>query len=249
MSAMDNRRVFIKNIAIAGAAAMLMPDLTRAAEQTDGHFAADPSKTYLFQGDSITDGGRSFDKDWNHVYGQGYAYLITSRLTYDHPGRTDQYFNRGKSGNTVADLTSRWQKDTLDIRPDVLSILIGVNDVHAIVEKGEKASAVDFNTAYDALLAQTIKALPGIKLILCEPFILPVGMVSKKLTAWTTELKQRQEIVAQLAVKYNTVYVPLQKAFDRALLKAPAEHWIWDGVHPMPAGHELIAREWLKRVK
>ena len=242
----NNRRDFLRKMSVAGVAAVAMPGMLMA----ENHQPADDtqSKIFLFQGDSITDGGRSFDKDWNHVFGQGYAYLITSRLNFDYPARDYQFFNRGISGNTVADLAARWQKDTLDIKPNLLSILIGVNDVYGVVVKGNTATADDFGHAYDALLNQTISDLPGVELVICEPFVLPVGMVADKLTQWTNEVQKRQVLVKQLAEKYNAVYVPLQDAFNKALSKAPANHWIWDGVHPMPAGHELIAREWIKAV-
>src|ERR1700743_1528781 len=132
---MSNRRDFLKQVSLAGAAAMAAPALASAKED---RFLSDDvtGKTFLFQGDSITDGGRSFDTDWNHVYGQGYAYLITARINFDYPDRNYKFFNRGISGNTVNDMAARWQKDTLDIKPDVLSILIGINDVHRIVMQG-----------------------------------------------------------------------------------------------------------------
>ena len=246
----DNRRGFLKKITVAGAAALTVPDILMASESRNGQVTdGDIPKTILFQGDSITDGGRSFNQDWNHVYGQDYGYLITARLNFDYPSNGYQFFNRGISGNTVNDLAARWQKDTIDIKPDLLSILVGINDVYAVIVRGEKITTDDFGHAYDALLAQTIQALPNVKLVVCEPFILPVGMVKKDPLPWTTEVQKRQSVVKQLAEKYNAVYVPLQEAFDKATLKAPADHWIWDGIHPMPAGHELIAREWLKAVK
>jgi lysophospholipase L1-like esterase len=246
----NSRRDFLKRASLASAAAIAVPALVSASQKEDHYLPDDgATKTFLFQGDSITDGGRSYDTDWNHVYGQGYAYLITARINFDYPGRDYHFFNRGISGNTINDLAVRWQKDTLDIKPDVLSILIGINDVHRVIMQGDKATAEDFSNAYDQLLTQTITALPNVKLILLEPFILPVGMVNKNPELWATEVQKRQAVVKSLASKFNTVYVPLQDAFNKATKKAPADHWIWDGVHPMPAGHELIAREWLKAVK
>jgi len=246
----NSRRDFLKKASLAGAAAIVTPGLVSASTKDDQYLPDDGTrKTFLFQGDSITDGGRSYDKDWNHVYGQGYAYLITARINFDYPGRDYQFFNRGISGNTVNDLAARWQKDTLDIKPDILSVLIGINDVHRAIMQGDKATAEDFSNAYDRLLTQTKAALPDVKLIMLEPFILPVGMVGKNPELWITEVQKRQVIVKSLASKFNAIFVPLQEVFNKALQKAKAEHWIWDGVHPMPAGHELIAREWMKAVK
>jgi lysophospholipase L1-like esterase len=244
----DNRRNFLKKMSVAGIATLAVPEILSAAVNKPDELPDGVSKTFLFQGDSITDGGRSYNKDWNHVFGQGYAYLLTSRLNFDYPARDYNFFNRGISGNTVNDLAARWQKDTIEIKPDLLSILVGINDVFAVIVKGEKVTAADFERSYNALLDQTVKSLPGVELVICEPFILPVGMVKEKEAEWTSEVQKRQVIVRQLAQKYNAVYVPLQDAFTKALEKAPANHWIWDGIHPMPAGHELIARQWLKAV-
>jgi lysophospholipase L1-like esterase len=115
--------------------------------------------------------------------------------------------------------------------------------------QGDKATADDFGNAYERLLTQTITTLPNVKLILMEPFILPLGMVSKNPELWAAEVQKRQVVVKALASKFNAIFVPLQDVFNKALQKAKADHWIWDGVHPMPAGHELIARVWMKAVK
>jgi lysophospholipase L1-like esterase len=241
----DNRRDFLKKSLIGSAALTLSSSLfANPGQHTDNT----SPKTILFQGDSITDGGRSFDADWNHVFGQGYVYLIASRMGYEYPAREYSFLNRGISGNKVTDLAARWQKDTLDVQPDLLSILIGVNDLFGVVVRGEKATADDFGHSYDTLLARTKKYLPNVVLVLCEPFILPVGMVLKNQNEWTNGLQKRQAIVKDLATQYDAIFVPLQTAFNKALRKAPANHWIWDGIHPMPSGHELIAKTWLKSV-
>jgi lysophospholipase L1-like esterase len=104
--------------------------------------------TFLFQGDSITDGNRTSDNDWNHIMGHGYAYLIASRLWYDYPNRDLIFYNRGISGNRVRDLDARWQKDTLDLKPDVVSILIGVNDVLAMIKNNDPDSIDKFEETY-----------------------------------------------------------------------------------------------------
>jgi lysophospholipase L1-like esterase len=98
------------------------------------------------------------------------------------------------------------------------------------------------------LLQQTKQQLPDVQLVLCEPFVLPVGKARDKWEVWSTEVKKRQEVVQHLSEEYNAILVPFQSAFDKALSKAPADYWIWDGIHPMPAGHELMAREWMHRV-
>ncbi len=251
------RRGFIKTIGLGTIAAIGIPEFVSA--NAKNKLFADcgsliPNKdgkqfVFLFQGDSITDAGRSHNQDWNHILGQGYAYLIASKLWYKYTNKNLMFYNRGASGNTVKDLDARWQEDTLSLKPDVLSILVGINDVGAIVRNENPHTLEEFEATYTRLLDRTIEALPNTLIILCEPFILPVGVVLKHLNIRETETRKRQEVVQKLAIKYNTLYLRLQSSFDNACKRAPADYWIWDGVHPMPAGHELIALDWLDVVK
>ncbi len=203
----------------------------------------------LFQGDSITDGNRSRDNDWNHLMGHGYVYLIASRLWYNQADKKIEFYNRGISGNKITDLAMRWKEDTIDLHPDILSILIGVNDVSYFMMGDEKYSASNYENEYHALILRTKKELPKVRLVLCEPFILPVGNIKDNWSKWHSEIQKRQEIVKNLAINYDAVFVNLQEPFDKACNRAPADYWIWDGVHPMPAGHELIARQWISKVR
>ncbi|QEC75156.1 SGNH/GDSL hydrolase family protein [Mucilaginibacter ginsenosidivorax] len=244
----NQRRDFIKKVTLTALGSIAAPHVFATPLSTVFKDSTN-AKTILFQGDSITDGGRSYDKDWNHIMGQSFPYLVAGRLWFDHPDQQMMFLNRGISGHTVRDLQARWQKDTLDLKPDILNILIGVNDVHHVIHNNNPTTVDQFRNDYDALLNQTKTALPDIKLLICEPFILPVGQVNADLKRWQDELTPRQLVAKQLAQKYNAVFVPLQTIFNAALKKAPAEFWIWDGVHPMPAGHELIAREWIKAAK
>ncbi|MDB5121636.1 MAG: Lipolytic protein family [Sphingobacteriales bacterium] len=247
----ESRRKFIKHAALTGLAGMIMPNLVSAAEFSEPliHSNTSTGLTFLFQGDSITDGNRTRDNDWNHVMGHGYASLIASRLWFDYPEKKLMFYNRGISGNRVKDLDTRWQRDTLDLKPDVLSILIGVNDIIAIIKDREPESIEKFEETYRRILTRTKEALPNIQLVLCEPFILPLGWVDDKPEMWQSEISKRQKLVRTLAKDYNAIFIELQKPFNKACKKAPAKYWIWDGIHPMPAGHELIAREWIKEVK
>jgi lysophospholipase L1-like esterase len=228
-------------------AAVLMVISTASASEAAP--AGDPMPAFfqgariLFQGDSITDGNRGRNADPNHILGHGYQFIIACKYGEELAERRLLFMNRGVSGNKVSDLTARWQKDTLALKPDVLSILIGVNDL------GAGVSAEDYEREYDELLAQTVKALPHVKLVLCEPFGLPVG---KKKAIWATyskDLSARQAIVAKLALKYHAADVKFQKVFDDATLRAPDNYWIWDGVHPTYSGHQLLADEWVRTVR
>ena len=243
----QSRRSFIQKIAAAGAGSIASTKYLNAMPETNS-FAGDKGNNaiVLFQGDSITDGNRSRNDDWNHVMGHGYAYLVASRLGYEQPGKNFHFYNRGVSGNKITDLAARWQKDTMDLKPDVLSILVGVNDVNSVFEGTDPVDAKKFEDVYRSLLKQTKETLPGIQIVLCEPFLYPMIRASEK---WVPEIKIRQSIVRNLSNEFNAIFIPLQDAFNAMLEKAPATYWIWDGVHPMPAGHELIARKWISIVK
>jgi len=207
-----------------------------------------PHDRILFQGDSITDGGRQrVGNDLNHIMGQDYAYLIAARLGARFPERQLTFLNRGISGNTATDLAARWQADTLDLKPDVLSILVGVNDAADVVDGRAKAvTAGQFEQTYDRLIEDALKALPNVRLVLCEPFVLPVGRVKTGWEKWSAEMTSRRQIVAKLAAKHHVPFVPFQKVFDDACRRAPADYWLWDGVHPTYAGHQLMADAWLR---
>ncbi len=244
----NKRREFLKKTITLGAAAPFATQIIQAASYQEKNAKTGEGLTFLFQGDSITDGNRTRNNDWNHVMGHGYQYIIASRLWYDFPKKSFHFFNRGISGNKVTDLAARWQKDTLELKPDVLSILVGINDTAVFIEGKSDFSAEQYESGYRSLLKQTKEQLPGIELVLCEPFILPAGKVKDKWEVYSTEVKKRQEAVRRLSEEFQAIFVPFQSAFNKAISSAPAEYWIWDGIHPMPAGHELMAREWISRV-
>jgi lysophospholipase L1-like esterase len=243
----NDRRKFLKNAGLlVGSLAMnksWIKEVHAVTEDKNGE-----GTIFLFQGDSITDGGRSRNNDWNHVLGHGYAYLIASRLWADHTKQEFHFFNRGISGNTITDLTGRWEKDTLSIKPEVLSILIGINDISTYINGNKEYSVENFEKDYRTLLQDTQEELPRVQLVLCDPFILPVGKVKDRWNEYFPEIEKRQKAIAALAIEFKAIHIQFQKVFNSALSKAPAEYWIWDGVHPMPAGHELMAREWIHQV-
>jgi lysophospholipase L1-like esterase len=194
----------------------------------------------LFQGDSITDGNRGRNEDPNHILGHGYCFIIAAQYGARFPERKLTFLNRGISGNKVTDLAARWQKDTLDLKPDVLSILIGINDSgHIPLEEYEQV--------YDKLLLEARASNPGIQFVLCEPFYLPKDG-HKEGDEREQDIKKRQAIVAKLAEKHQAALVKFQKVFDNACQRAPAQYWVWDAVHPTYSGHQLMADEWIRTV-
>lgn len=197
----------------------------------------------LFQGDSITDCGRRREtdaKDERPELGLGYVARIAPRLP------SWEVLNRGISGNRVVDLYARWKTDALHLKPDVISILIGVNDTWHEFGYGNGVEVPRYAVIYRMLLEWTRSVLPGVKLVLCEPFVLPCGVVGP---GWREEIDERREVVKALAADFSATFVPFQIAFDEALSQHPAEHWAQDGVHPTAAGHALMAACWLQHAQ
>ncbi len=202
----------------------------------------------LFQGDSITDGNRGRNADPNHILGHGYAFIIAAKYGASYPEQNLEFINRGISGHKVTDLKARWKADTLDLKPDVLSILVGVNDTGSVVRNANPVGPEEYEKVYDELISETLAANPNVKIILCEPFVLQVGKVKENWAAYQSDIVKRQEVVARLAEKHKLPLVHFQRIFDEACQKAPADYWIWDGVHPTYRGHQLMADEWMKVV-
>jgi len=213
-----------------------------AAEALAPMAAFSKESRILFQGDSITDGNRGRSADPNHILGHGYCFIIAAKYGAGYPDRNLTFINRGTSGNTVRDLEKRWPADTLALKPDLLSVLIGANDSSRAVPLEE------YEQTYDKLLTDACAANPKLKIVLCDPFGLPVGKKKDAWDTWAADLKARQAVVAKLAAKHGAAVVHFQKVFDDALRLAPADHWIWDGVHPTYSGHQLMADEWVRVV-
>ena len=251
---MFDRRNFLKVGALASSATAALaqtpePPLPLGPLPVDGYGYRLPSflkgSRLLFQGDSITDmkWGRN-EKDRNHYLGHSYVYLIASRLGVDIPEAGLEVYNRGNSGNTVADLKSRWQKDAIEMKPDLLSVLIGVNHV-------SRGGGIEtYEADYREILTRSRAANERLRLVLLDPFVLPSGKLKdeSKWTAWRADVDKMGAIVARLAKEFGAVHIRTQEIFDFATAKVGPEHWIWDGVHPLPQGHELIARHWLQEV-
>lgn len=207
-----------------------------------------PNSTILFQGDSITDAGRNreiSDANIGAALGAGYVNLIAARLLQARPQDNLHIFNRGISGNRVTDLYARWKVDGINLRPDLISILIRVNDTWHEFMYGNGVEVDRYTTVYRMLLEYTKQRLPEVQLVLCEPFVLACGVVTD---GWIAEMAARRQVVRQLADEFGAIYVPFQSMFDTALAQAEPAEWAADGVHPTPAGHRLMADAWLAAV-
>ena len=197
----------------------------------------------LFQGDSVTDVGRNREEKDN--LGFGYPMMVASWFAAMYPEKNVSFLNRGIGGHRIRDLELRWKEDCLDLKPTMVSLLIGVNDCWRRFDSNDPTSAAEFEATYRILL-DGIKKQGISKIILLEPFVLPVTEDRK---AWREDLDPKIHVVRELAREYGAILIPLDGVFSAASVLKPSNFWTIDGVHPTNAGHALIAREWLKTVK
>ncbi len=247
-----SRRNFIKAGSIAGVSALAITEIVSSAfaEAKAGKIAIGQNNTILFQGDSITDSGRK-KEDMNpnnpSALGSGYAMIAGSELLFKYPEKSLKVYNKGISGNKVYQLAERWDADCLNLKPDVLSILIGVNDYWHKHDGHYNGTADVYRNDFKALLERTKKALPNVKLIICEPFAVPdVKAVDK---TWYPEFPEYQKAAREMAQAFDAAFIPFQSVFDKAVKAAPGAYWTGDGVHPSLAGAQLMAHAWGEAVK
>jgi len=250
-----NRRRFLSAsglaLGAAGLGALLPDDAARAGEAwpVSPRSLVKKNDVVLFQGDSITDAGRDRSKTGlpnnQPAMGGGYAWLAGAELLVDHPAANLLVYNRGVSGNKVFQLADRWQADCLDLSPALVSILIGVNDIWHKLNGNYNGTVEIYERDYRALLERTRKALPKVKLVICEPFVLRCGAVNKK---WFPEFDTYRASARRVADSFHATFVPFQAMFDEAVKYAPPAHWAGDGVHPTSAGASLMAHTWLRAV-
>lgn len=249
-----NRRDFFVKSAAAGAAALLIPEMAGAVRSKYSPSgvvnAPNGGAVVLFQGDSITDAGRnrSLEDRVNdfEMLGRGYPLYAAAGLLAARPDRDLRILNRGISGNRVPDLDKRWERDCIDLKPDLLSILIGVNDYGHTRGSNYDGTAERYLSEYRRLLERTRKMLPGTKIVICEPFLIHGGTVLDD--SWEPAFAGYRRVAALLAAEFNAGFVPFQEVFNAALEKAPAGYWGADGIHPSTAGAVLMAEAWLKTV-
>lgn len=208
------------------------------------------SKLILFQGDSITDCGRNREDITST--GVGYVHMVKGQLGCEHPGEYE-FINKGISGNRIVDVYARIRKDIINLKPDYMSLLIGVNDVwHELGGKHDGVALEKFEKIYEMLIAEILEALPNIKVMILEPFILEAAATTateaepERWNYFRTEVPLRAAAAKRIAEKYELPFVALQNKFDDACKHACASYWTGDGVHPTPMGHWIIKNEWMK---
>ena len=195
----------------------------------------------LFTGDSVTDCGSSASENINFL-GHGYPIFIASLLGANMPELELTFVNTGISGNRVRDLRSRWEKDVINHKPDVVSILIGINDTWRRYDRNDATSGNVFERDYRFILEKTLHDLPGVQIVMMEPFLLPIPEDRRM---WRADLGVKIQVVRDLAEEFADVLVPLDGIFAAAACKREKSFWTPDGVHPTASGHALIAESWI----
>lgn len=209
-------------------------------------------KIILFQGDSITDAGRVKEPGKEANKGYGYANMVAGEIGANEPYKY-KFLNRGISGNRVVDLFARMRQDMINLNPDYMSILIGVNDVWHEYTSQNGVSAERYELVYSLMIEELQRDLPNLKIMILEPFVLPGSATENtdehpaRWGYFSREVPLRAAAAKRVAQKYNLPFVPLQEMFNQANADAPAPgYWLRDGVHPTQAGHTLIKRAWIK---
>lgn len=248
----NNRRSFLKTSILGAAVSVAAPAqlLHAAAAVPKKRIQLKKGSVVLFQGDSITDAGRNRNsKDANNTgaLGSGYAFMAASDLLAKAADKSLTFYNRGISGNKVHQLAARWQDDCIALKPDVLSIMIGVNDHWHKLNGAYNGTIETYINDYRKLLQDTRQALPNVQLIIGEPFgVKGIKAVDVK---WYPEFDAFRAGARSMAQEFDAVFVPYQKVFDDAQKTAPGMYWTYDGVHPTIAGARLMADAWLDAVK
>jgi lysophospholipase L1-like esterase len=252
MQSMNNRRQFLKNTSLAGLLAVNIPAIVSAAyaPEKSKKISLNKEDLILFQGDSITDARRKKDdKDPNSpaALGSGYPVLAASDLLYNYPDKGLHVYNKGISGNKVYQLAERWDADCLDLKPAVLSILVGVNDFWHTLVNNYTGTIKTYRDDYKTLLDRTKQKLPDVKLIIGEPYaVLGVKSVDEK---WYPAFNDYRHAAREIADSFGAAFIPYQDIYDKAQKSAPGAYWTIDGVHPSLAGARLMAHAWMETVK
>lgn len=201
--------------------------------------------TIMFLGDSITDMGRTKlpyeTEPWS--FGVGYPQFVAGYLDFNYPGKY-KVINKGITGNRVVDLYARIKRDVWNLKPDYLCILIGANDVWHEIDRGDGVDIERFEKVFSMLIEDTQKNVPGIKIMLMEPFVL-YGFETENQYDEFLKIKDYAQVVKRISEKYKLPFIPLQEKLDKITKEHGVENYLYDGVHPAPAGAYFIANEFI----
>ena len=200
-------------------------------------------KTFLFQGDSITDVGRV--REWTDHLGAGYPAMAAGKIALNHPGEF-RFVNKGISGERSTGLYARCMFEMRECNPDYMSILIGVNDVWHALGNGDLVRPKRYEQLLTMLVEDALEVFPDLKIAILEPFVLKGLATEGQWEAFDSNVRAVAKIAKKIAERYNLVFVPLQDKFDALAEATAAVNWLNDGVHPTSGGHEMIATELVK---
>lgn len=206
------------------------------------------SEFILFQGDSITDSGRN--RESAIFEGHGYVTMVKGMLGLDYPEKYT-FMNKGISGNRIVDVYARIKSDIINLRPDYLSILIGLNDVWHEFSRENGVETSKFEKIYSMLIEEIKEALPNIKIMILEPFVLKGTSTASNdkyedlYSLLRKGVEEKAKASRRVAEKFSLPFIELQKKFDEVYNSEKPEYWLRDGIHPTASGHMLIAREWV----
>ncbi len=239
--------IFSRRKALGGL--LVLPMLSSLkAQYNESDMLIPEGLTILFQGDSITDGGRNrgaYYPNHGQGMGQGYVRHVVTTLLGRYPREQMKFYNRGISGHKVYQLRDRWMDDCIQLKPDVISILIGVNDFWHTLTNNYSGTVSTYRDDFRALLDQTVNALPYARLIIGEPFVLHEG-TSIDSNRWKGNFEPYQLAAREISQEFNASFIPYQALFDAALREEPASYWCPDGVHPSMAGNYIMAGAWIQ---
>lgn len=202
-------------------------------------------KTFLFQGDSVTDANR--DRDNDNDLGLGYPKIVAEKLTELYPDEFS-FINRGVSGDTSACIYARMGTDIINIKPDYMSILVGFNDFSHLINNDDGIPSHRYEQLLCMLIEDVTKAFPNIKIIILEPYALKGISTAEKWSELYPGVQKNAVIAKSVAQKYGLSFVPLQSVFDSLCLLKPSDYWLIDGIHPTHHGHEIIAEQLIKEI-
>lgn len=248
----NGRRNFLKKISLAGAITISIPEIVSAALATEKgtKISLHSNDVLLFQGDSITDAKRNRKEllfNNAQAMGAGYAFLAASELLCKHPAKNLKIYNRGVGGDKVYQLAARWDADCMQIKPNVLSVHVGVNDHWHVKSKGYTGTIKTYKDDFNALIYKTLQSNPDLRLIIGEPF--GVSGIKGNYEVWDPAFSEFRVAAKEIADRYKAAFIPYQQVYNTAIKYAPGEYWTWDGVHPTMAGAQLMAQAWLAAVK
>ena len=255
-----DRRDFLKKMSVAAAGAVVAGGLELDAVQRrkqgnevtpdSAGFELPEGSIILFTGDSITDGARErkYYRLYNHIraLGNGYVQLTATRLNYQLPDRNLKIYNTGINGDTIEKMMARLDTDCIKLKPDVVSILIGVNDFNVAFSRSGKGDPDRYEREYRQMLGRIKDTLPDVRFIIGEPYA--VKGARDITDSWYPEFETYPAIARELAEEFGAVFIPYQSVYTEAAANAPERYFSSDGVHPSIAGVRLMSNAWLSYV-